>query len=987
MALLASSPRLMLVLAAACAAAPQLVAAQLVPVATPQIEPVAGNGQLGYSGDGDPATAARLWDPNFIAIDAEGDVYIAEVGNHTIRKVDTRTGFITTVAGMGGSGGYSGDGGPATAAQLNAPYGVAVDDEKNIYITASNRIRKVDGGTGIITTVAGTGTGGYSGDGGPATAALLNGPYGITTDRSGDVYWTEFSNFVVRKLDVETGTISTFAGTGSSGFSGDGGPATAAQFRAPWGVVFDASGNLYIADATGTYRVRKVDAGTGIITTVAGNGSSGYSGDGGPATAAQVGSPDGLAIDAFGNLYVTQFDEHVVRKLDARTGIITTIAGTGVGGYNGDGPAAAAQLMHPAGLAFGPGLTDLYIADRRNRRIRKVGLFVFEPPSPNEPPLAVGSVDDVDFDLGATARVSLAGLFTDEAPEQLTYAVSSSNPAAVAARLAGEAVELEGVAHGAATITVTATDTQDLSATLSFVVRSGMTVSFAADASAPEGGTIRLTLTASQPAPEALAVPYVFTVSGDPAADESDHAGGTGGTATFAAGATEAEITVPVLDDAVVEPVREHFTVTLAEPADDAGYGLGLKPQATATIDEGVCDRDPAVRDELRRTQPCEAVADLSRWTSLRLAGAGIERLRGEDLLGLSNLLLLDMSGNRLPAFPAAALVALPNLWSLRLADNRIDALPAKLEHPALRLLDLSRNRLAELPAGSLSGFTGLRRLHLSANALAALPGDAFTDLGSLRALRLDGNGLAALPAELFAGLGALEELHLHGNPGAPFMLAAELTRTDAKPWAPGPAQVAARVATGAPFTLRAALAAADGTAVSEVSVPAGAIQGPPAEVADGDTPLTLAAAPAPVPDKLCRQGLLDVPCYSGFATAAGAPLTLYKTPPQASPLPQQALDSDTLRLPLAERFGAAPGEVLTYAVESSDPAVASARVVAGVLVIEAEADSVATVTVTATDAYGQTGTLTFTVRATLPMRGGLRGWRLILVDGIRDGR
>ena len=237
----------------------------LVPVATPRIETVAGNGQLGYGGDGGPATAARLWDANFIAVDTEGDLYIAEVGNHVIRKVD--------------------------------------------------------GDTGIITTVAGTGAAGYSGDGGAATAAQLNGPYGITTDRSGNVYWTEFSNFVVRKLDVETGMISTFAGTGSSGFSGDGGLATAAQFRAPWGLV------------------RR----------------------------------------AFDNLYITQFDQHVVRKLDARTGIITTIAGTGVENYGGDGgPATAALLQHPAGLVFGRGHTDLYIADRRNRRIRKVGLFALD---------------------------------------------------------------------------------------------------------------------------------------------------------------------------------------------------------------------------------------------------------------------------------------------------------------------------------------------------------------------------------------------------------------------------------------------------------------------------------------------------------------------------------------------------------------------------------------------------------------------------------
>ena len=190
------------------------------------------------------------------------------------------------------------------------------------------------------------------------------------------------------------------------------------------------------------------------------------------------------------------------------------------------------------------------------------------------------------------------------------------------------------------------------------------------------------------------------------------------------------------------------------------------------------------------------------------------------------------------------------------------------------------------------------------------------------------------------------------------------------------------RLDTGAPFTLRATLSTPHGAAVGEVSVPAGATQGPPTEVTDGGAPLTLTARPDPVPDTLCEQGPLDVPCFSGFATAAGEPLTLYKAPPQATaPLPEQTLDGDTLRLPLAERFTAAPGEALTYAAQSSDPSVASVRVEAGVLVVEAEGDGVATVTVTATDAFGQTGTLTFTVRATLPMRGGLRGWRLILID------
>ena len=604
------------------------------------------------------------------------------------------------------------------------------------------------------------------------------------------------------------------------------------------------------------------------------------------------------------------------------------------------------------------------------------------PPPPNEPPVATGTLDDVDVAFGGSARVSIAGLFTDEEPEQLTYAVSSSHPAVVSARLAWPAVELEGVGHGASTITVTAADPAGLSASVGFVARSGVTVAFAADASAPEGGAVRLTLTASRAAPEALAVPYVLAAGdGSASADESDHGGGAGGTAMFAAGATRAEISVPVLDDDEVEPVRERFLATLAEPAEDAGYGLGVKSQAVATIEEGVCDRGAAVRDELRRGRPCESVEDLSRWTSLRLMDVGMGQLRGEDFMGLSNLLLLDASGNRLTEFPAAALAALPKLWTLRLGGNRIAALPAGLGHPALRLLDLSGNRLGSLPADAMWGFAGLRRLHLSGNALADLPGGAFAGLGSLRALRLDGNRLAALPAGLFAGLGQLEELHLQDNPGAPFTLAVELTRTDAAPWEPGPAQVAAHVGAGAPFTLRASLAAADGPAAGEVSVPAGATLGAPAEVADGGTPLTLTARPEPVPDNGCEQGLVDVPCFAGFATVAGAPLTLYKQQPQADALPEQSLDSDSLRIPLAEHFDAAPDDALTYMAESSDPSVASVRIEDDTLVVEAEGDGVAAVTVTATDAFGQTGTLTFTVRATLPMRGGLRGWRLILVD------
>ena len=217
-----------------------------------------------------------------MAVDASGNLYIADTGNNRIRKVSA-TGIITTVAGNG-SAGYSGDGGPATSAQLDGPEGVAVDGSGNLYIadTCNNRIRKVSA-TGIITTVAGNGSAGYSGDGGPATSAQLSLPAGVAVDGSGNLYIADSGNNRIRKVSA-TGIITTVAGNGSPGYSGDGGPATSAQLNQPAGVAVDASGNLYIADSSNN-RIRKVSA-TGIITTVAGNGFDGYSGDGGPATSA-----------------------------------------------------------------------------------------------------------------------------------------------------------------------------------------------------------------------------------------------------------------------------------------------------------------------------------------------------------------------------------------------------------------------------------------------------------------------------------------------------------------------------------------------------------------------------------------------------------------------------------------------------------------------------------------------------------------------------
>jgi streptogramin lyase len=207
---------------------------------------------------------------------------IADRSNQRIRRVDAVTGVITTVAGNGASG-FSGDGGPATAANLSGPFGVAVDAAGNVLIADQNnaRIRRVDAVTGVITTVAGNGAGGFSGDGGPATAASLSNPVGVAVDAAGNVLIADRSNQRIRRVDAVTGVITTAAGNGASGFSGDGGPATAASLSSPWGVAVDAAGNVLIADQSNS-RIRRVDAVTGVITTVAGNGTFGFSGDGGP---------------------------------------------------------------------------------------------------------------------------------------------------------------------------------------------------------------------------------------------------------------------------------------------------------------------------------------------------------------------------------------------------------------------------------------------------------------------------------------------------------------------------------------------------------------------------------------------------------------------------------------------------------------------------------------------------------------------------------
>ncbi len=341
------------------------------------ITTVAGSGAYASPGDNGPATNASLTSPYGVTLDPFGNLYIADMGNNRIRKVDTN-GVITTVAGTGpfypGSGGYSGDGGPATNAMLNLPSSVAIDSAGNLIIgdTFNQRIRKVDTNGGI-TTVAGNGIAGYSGDNGPATNASLAYPDCTAPDAFGNLFIADSLNNIVRKV-ATNGIITTVGGNGVQAFAGDGGPATAASMDEPAGVALDQSGNLFIGD-WGNDRIRKINA-RGMITTVAGNGNGSpeegsYSGDGGPATNAGLYYPFGVAFDQSGNLYIGDSNNNRVRKVDTN-GVITTVAGNGTYGYSGDGGAAGnASLSFPFGV-FVDATGNIFVADSYNNRVREV---------------------------------------------------------------------------------------------------------------------------------------------------------------------------------------------------------------------------------------------------------------------------------------------------------------------------------------------------------------------------------------------------------------------------------------------------------------------------------------------------------------------------------------------------------------------------------------------------------------------------------------
>ncbi len=344
----------------------------------------------------------ELSGPRTAAVDAAGIVWFTDTGHHQIRRLDPATGIVTVVAGTGMAGAL-GDDGPATSAWLDMPHGVAVDNRGHLFVADSgnNRIRKVSLDTGVITTVAGTGQAGFGGDGGRATSAHLNHPRFLVVAPDGSFIVADTENYRVRRIDV-TGTITTVGGTGRPGYSGDGGPAIAADLDDPRGLALDTDGSLYVSGAEGVPRpsVRRIDP-TGIITTIAGGQPAGFSGDGGPATAAALNSPRSIAL--FGrDLYIADSDNSRIRHVDLTTGLIDTVVGTGAFGFGGDGgPALSATIDQPRGVAVTP-TGDLVIGDTRNARLRlvRISRSVTIPPVVL-PPVTVPPIEILPLEVPA----------------------------------------------------------------------------------------------------------------------------------------------------------------------------------------------------------------------------------------------------------------------------------------------------------------------------------------------------------------------------------------------------------------------------------------------------------------------------------------------------------------------------------------------------------------------------------------------------------
>ena len=354
-----SMPRLFLL--AACAA--------LAPAAEVRVFTIAGSGIAGYTGDSGPATEGEINNPYGLATGPDFALYFCEVDNHCIRRLDLRTHELSTVAGNRRQG-YSGDGGPALEASLNQPYEVRFDAAGNMFFVEmrNNVVRRVDWKTRIITTVAGTGAPGFSGDGGPGTKAQLRQPHSIAFDPQGRLLICDIGNNRIRRLDLKTGIIETWAGTGERKPAADGAPLAGAPLNGPRAVDVDPKGNLYVVLREGN-AVYRIDPADNRIYHIAGTGEKGYSGDNGPAKSAKLNGPKGIAWSPDNCLYIADTENHAIRRIDLKSGLITTVMGTGERGDGPDGDPLKCKLARPHGV-FVNRRGTLFIADSENHRIR-----------------------------------------------------------------------------------------------------------------------------------------------------------------------------------------------------------------------------------------------------------------------------------------------------------------------------------------------------------------------------------------------------------------------------------------------------------------------------------------------------------------------------------------------------------------------------------------------------------------------------------------
>ena len=562
------------------------------------------------------------------------------------------------------------------------------------------------------------------------------------------------------------------------------------------------------------------------------------------------------------------------------------------------------------------------------------------------PPMATDDIEMQFLEIGESAQVDLANHFRHPDGRALAFDAKSNDATVATARARGNVLTLRGVATGAASVTVTASDSGGRTAEQRFDVMVGRVAFFATTSAAiPEYGTARLTVRLSRPRTAPTTLNWVLGVDDDPDtpdADWWDHGGGHG-SVVIPANHNDAVIEFASHDDNDIEPAREVFTVTLSAPAEHANdLALG-RTTATVTINEGVCDRTPQVRDTLRGAAACSAVSieDLAERSSLILADQGVDSLQSLDFLGM----------------------------------------------PGLETLAINDNNLQTLPTGLFLGLENLLDLRLDGNALTELDADVFGDLFALQRLRLEGNLLAELPDAVFHRVPHLVELQLQDNPGSPFVLTMELERRDGANTAQGPATVAATVAHGAPFAMRAGLSAPNGELAHDaLTVSPGATFSPSTTVTqtgDGKVRVMLDRPPA-MPTSVCGDD--SHPCFQGLATAVGETLVLFTNalrPSDSPPMPELLADGDATPVDLSSLFSGAEGVPLTYTALSSDDALLTVRVDGTDLVLLPNDEGVggeATVTITATDPDGVTATLSFVVNMNPKPRGFLRGWRNALV-------